>query len=249
MKRLIALALALIAILSFAGCKKEPSYDEPDTIPAPPTYEIKKYTEDIIWNDKDQGDVILLYPELKGYDDANKIIFDLVKEKCNAGLPNLSSYENDAMPEVTYEIDSFSVTYVSDTFLSGTVEGMLTVSLAAHPSPFVYAVNIDLENLSELRTNEILDNFDKIKELFNNGKFTLEKGIDDLSSQISFEDMIMQYRSEYEIYPEIWFSDNKLYMNIELVYALGSGAIYSISLDEVQNFLNQDNKEISKITK
>lgn len=242
MKKIITLILALLLMFPFASCKKEPTTDV-----VPITYEIKKHTEDVIWDEKDTGDVTLLYPEFEGMSEANKLIFDIIKRKCDESLPNLSSYETGSLPEVTYVIDSFSITYLSDTFLSAKIEGMLTVSLAAHPNPFIYAINVDLEELREISSVDILGNFDKIKELFTNGRFTLEKGIDDLNSQMSFEDMIMQYRSEYEIYPQIYLSSNKFYMNIELVYALGSNAVFSIDLNEVKSYLNTGNKEISKI--
>ena len=247
MKKILALLLAIISVTSFASCKKEPTID-PTNEQTPPAYEIKKYTEDVTWNKKDQGNVTLLYPELEGMNEANELIFDIIKRNCDQALPNLSSYESGSMPEVTYEISSFNITYLSDTFLSAVVEGMLTVSLAAHPNPFVYAVNVDLEDLKEITPAEILADFEKIKKLFEDGRFTLENGIDELNSEMSFEDMIMQYRSEYEIYPQVYLSDEKFYLNVELVYALGSNAQFSIELDSVENFLNKDNKEISKIT-
>ncbi len=242
MKRTIAFLLSLASVLTFASCKKEPTEEK-----APPTYSIEKYTEDIVWEGIDIGDISLLYPKLDMMEEASKLLFDMIKQKCNESLPNLSSYEGGDLPEVTYEIDKISVTYLSDTFLSAVVEGMLTVSLAAHPNPFIYAINVDLEECREISSGEMLADFDKIKKLFVDGRFTLVKGLEDVGEQMSFEDMIMQYRSEYEIYPQIYFSADKLYMNIELVYALGGNAVYSIELDDVKNCLS-DNKEISKIT-
>lgn len=259
MKRFIASFLALAAVLAFAACKKKPEKKPPESLfddttssHAPvsaPTYNVKKYTDDVIFGGKDYGDVTLLYPELDGSDGANALIFDAVKRRCTEALPNLSSYESGDMPEVTYEITSFRITYLSETFLSAKVEGVLTVSLAPHPSPFVYALNFDLENLIELGASDILSDFDRIKKLFTEGKFTLEEGDRSLLSDTSAEDIIMQYRSEYEIYPQIWFSSEKLYLNAELVYTLGSNAVYSIDLGEVKAYLNAENKEISKIIK
>lgn len=257
MKKAILILLAFAAVLTFSACGKKTNNNPPENLPgettseqaSTPTYSIKKHTDDVTFKGKDYGDVTLLYPELDGFDDANLLIFDAIKKKCYEALPNLSSYESGNMPEVTYEISSVKITYLSNTFLSAKIEGNLTISLAAHPAPFVYALNFDLEALSELDTADIISDFDKIKELFVEEKFTLEEGIPSLKNETSPEDMIMQYKSEYEIYPQIWLSSEKLYLNAELVYSLGSNAVFSIGLDEIRDCLNAENKEISKFIK
>lgn len=263
MKKALAVTIALAALASFAACGKEPPAEiTPETtaqVTPPesesevkanaPTYDIKKYTDNVIYDGNDYGDIILLYPEIDGNADANELIFKAVRRRCEKALPNLSSYEIGDMPDVTYEITSFSVTYLSDTFLSAKVAGTLTVSLAPHPEPFVYAINVDLENLHELVSADLISDFGKIKEAFINGRFALEDGDEALLAETNAEDMIMQYRSEYEIYPQIWFSSDKLYLNVELVYSLGANAVYSIGLDEAKPCLNTENGELSKIIK
>ncbi len=247
MKKLLCIFLVLLCIIPTVSCRKEPSIDDAPK-EKPLSYDIKKHTEDVMFNGKDYGDIKLLYPELEGAENINTLLFDIAKRHCDTTLPNLSSYDTDTMPEVTYEVTEVSITYLSNTFLSAKVDGTLTVSLASHPEPFVYTLNIDLEEVREINSGEVVKNFDGIKELFKKGNFSYEYGDKTLLAETNFEDMIMQYYSEYEIYPHFYFTEDKLCMNIELVYALGSNAGYSVSLKEAKNYLNTDNKEISKIT-
>ena len=239
MKKALCIFLCMLTLFSICSCNKEKE------APTAPIYEIKKLTRDIIFNEKDRGDITLLYIELDGIEAANELLLNIAERHCSQKLPNLSSYEEGEMPEVTYEIENISVTYLSASLLSARVDGTLTVSLAHHPEPFVYTVNLDLDDLTELTSADIVKNFDAIKALFTNGKFELVQGREGLENDITPEDMIMQYRSEYEIYPYFHFSKDKLFMNVELVYTLGSNALYSIDMSNVKKHLNK----ISEIIK
>lgn len=137
MKKCLCIILALLFLVSLGSCNKDKDTNDPTP---PPTYEIKKHTEDVNFNEKDYGNITLLYPELEGLGNVNELLFNAVSKKCADSLPNLSSYDASEMPEVTYEIMSVSITYLSATFLSARVEGTLTVSLAPHPEPFVYTL-------------------------------------------------------------------------------------------------------------
>ena len=45
--------------------------------------------------------------------------------------------------------------------------------------------------------------------------------------------MILQYRSEYGIYPDIYFTGDSFGMVIELVFALGGYALFEVPLSLV----------------
>ena len=241
MKKLICFCLALLCLFSVCACK-----DDDPSPESPPVYEVKKQTSDVIFNGKDYGDISMLYLALDGLEEANELLLSIALRHRDMKLPNLSSYGEDDMPEVTYETEKISVTYLSADFISAKVEGTLTVSLAPHPEPFVYTVNIDLKNNREFPSADIVKDFDKIKELFRMERFELSYGDEKLVSETTLEDMIMQYHTEYEIYPYFYFTRDKLFMNIELVYTLGSNAGYSIPLSDVKEHLND---EITKIIK
>lgn len=233
MKKFLCIFLCVMLFFSLFSCNKE---KEPS--PAP-IYDVKKINRDIIFDEKDRGDITLLYIKLEDHEKASELLLDIAERHCRQKLPNLSSYEDGMLPEVTYEIESIHVTYLSASFLSARVNGTLTVSLAHRPEPFVYTINLDLDNNTEITSADIVKNFDAIKSLFTSGKFDLAQGRDGLENDTTLEDMIMQYRSEYEIYPYFHFTKDKLFMNIELVYALGSNALYSIDISDVKKHLNK----------
>lgn len=252
MKRFFALLLSCLMVFFMFSCKKGNSNNPGDetgdgsssTIPTCSyTYEIK---EDIfVVHENDGGGKsteTLRYPVISGMKDeaiqtkVNDTLKSIAEEKYKRLVPDVEIY---IMEETlfNYEVANVAVTYASDKFISIKNETYLMTSLAAMPQKAVYTVNIDLTSGNVLEGEDIYSDFTSIISMFIDGEFTQEYGEETLLENTSYEDMILQYKSDYASYPETYFTPNSLIINIDLVNYLGTSAGFSISLDKVEGCL------------
>ncbi len=132
-----------------------------------------------------------------------------------------------------YNITETKTMLMTDDLLSILIMGQYDVSDSPHPTLFAYTINCDLTDNSLIYAEDLIKDFGIIREKFINGSFTLEYGNEGLLFETNYEDMIMEYRTEYGIYPYVFFTEDTFGMVIDLVYALGGYAVFEIPYSEI----------------
>ena len=167
-----------------------------------------------------------------------------------AALDYMQSYLTYNAPEgfYTYEIGTVTATLQLPDVVSFFCAGSIYVEEAAHPSSIVYTLTVDLRDGSFLTFADMVADFPALAEKFKSGRFSYVSGIDDLTSQITYADMIGQYDALYGIYPPTYLyangNDVMLAFSVELIYALGGHAEFAIDTDNVKNSLGAKLTEI-----
>ncbi len=259
MKRFFAFLLTLLIVFSVVSCsdtnggtEKDSGTDTKDSedigrdtaaINDPPAFEIKE--EIIVVHATDDGrksTKVLRYPVISGMKDEEKqsningIFRDIAERQFILNVPDVDIYIiEDTI--FNYEVSDVEVTYISSAFISvkNTVYSM--TSMAEYPDCPVYTVNIDLNKGEIIEEDDFIGNFNVITSKFIAGDFTMVEGTPDLLQNTNYEDMILQYKSDYASYPEIYFTADHLVLAIELVPALGSSALFSIPIEQVSEAL------------
>ncbi len=260
MKKFITAALIaalLLCALSSCGDKKPTppqdttdvlaETDTPSGLPAVPecTYEYTIQEHSTIVSETEAGGrntKFLRHPVLSGMTDAdiqtkvNALLLVKAESVYKSTLRDIDIY----MEEGTifnYEVTSCTVEYASDKFLS--VKSMInfTTSTAEYSTNSVYTTNIDLTTGEEIAGEEIFSDFTVVNNKFIGGDFALEYGMENLLELTNYSDMILQYKSDRSIYPDVYFTYDKLVINIDLTDALGSAAGFSIPLETVRDCL------------
>ncbi len=194
--------------------------------------------------------VSLCYPEFLGFGD------DSVDDQLNAlvktyneqmqryygqGLYKMINYGI----KVVYELESFTVTYADESFISIVFFGVFSTISENDPidtgsQTFAYSLNIDVKNSAVITSEQILSDFGALKNTFFEGKMHLENGQSGLLDNTTYYDMFYQYSDIYKIYPMFYFSKDKLMMIITLTSDLGGRAVFSNNLSESKDFISFD---------
>ncbi len=258
MKKILIFLIAALILCSLASCGKDrtdPSKDtDADTtetqisgLPQVPecSFEYTIQEHSTIVSETEAGGrntKFLRFPVVSGMENAE------IQTKVNALLlVEAESYYTSILRDIdiymeegtifNYEVTSCSVEYASDKLLS--VRSMInfTTSTSEYSTNSVYTTNINLETGEKIKGEDIFSDFTTITNKFIGGEFTQEYGVENLSELSNYSDMILQYKSERGIYPEVYFSSDKLIINIDLTDSLGSSAGFSIPLDTVKDCL------------
>lgn len=261
-RRILALAIAVIMLAALVSCGpkvddiEKPGTDDSaqttgdDTI-SEPTFEVEIKEEIIVVHETEDGrksTKVLRYPEIipgEGSDiDAESInahFRDIAEKQFIMNMPDVDIYLiEDTL--FNYEVSEVEITYLSNEFISvkNTVYSM--TSLSDYPECPVYTVNMTLPDGEIIDEDEVFVNFNEITSRFMMGDFAQVYGIEDILEQTNYEDMILQYKSDYASYPEIYFEykdgETSLVLCIDLVAALGSSAGFSIPLSEISEALD-----------
>lgn len=258
-KRIFVFMLATIIALSAAACGKNDAdpdggdtsklvteTDVPETeapvIVCDYTFELGEEISVVCETEAGRCTKVLRYPVISGMTDEelektiNEKLAGLAESFYKKTVPDAEIFELEGTL-FNFEIKECSVEYFSNDFISIKNTINLFTSVSEYISAPVYTVNMSLTDGSIIEEDSIFSNFNAISSEFILGSFELEYGADDLLSQTSLEDMILQYRSDYESYPEAYFTPDKLVINIDLADALGTSAGYSIALDKVADAL------------
>lgn len=258
MKKISIFLIAALILCALTACgkdKPEPSNDtDPDTtetqlsgLPTVPecSYEYTIQEHSTIVSETEAGGrntKFLRFPVVSGMANAE------IQTKVNALLlVEAESYYTSILRDIdiymeegtifNYEVTSCSVEYASDKLLS--VKSMInfTTSTSEYSTNSVYTTNIDLETGEEITGEDIFSDFTTITNKFIGGDFTREYGVENLLELSNYSDMILQYKSDRGIYPDVYFTFEKLIINIDLTDSLGSSAGFSIPLETVRDCL------------
>ncbi len=185
---------------------------------------------------------VLRYPVLSGISDeeleekVNEAFREIAENKYREFVPDEEIYIiEDNM--FTYEVEASEVTLLTNRFISvkNTVYSMAAMS--AYPSCPAYTVNIDLTTGEIIDGEDIFADFNIITSKFILGEFEQVYGEDALMENTTYEDMILQYKSDYENYPQVYFTDDSLVICIDLIDSLGSSAGFSAPLADLTDAL------------
>ena len=152
------------------------------------------------------------------------------------------------MPEdgALYEITSLEITYESDILVSAVAEGHIINTTAGHDSYFAYTVNADPATGRIYLDDELIGDLDTVKSAFADERFTQSYGIDGLMNEITYEDITQSWRSDYGVFPDLYFTDDSFGVMAELAHALGGYAGFEIQIAEASEMINDTAKGLLK---
>ncbi len=254
MKKILAFIMASLMLISFVSCSVKPGENDgpesnTDTEKAP-VPDLPDYTFTVEENistvheteDGRRSMKILRYAQLDGMENkeiqakVNDTLRQIAEIQYSYNVPDediLIMEDND----FSYEVDNVEVTCLFGDFISVKNTVYFMSAMSSYPSSPVYTVNIDLITGEVVDETDIFENFNIISSKFIAGDFTQVYGIENLLNETSYEDMILQYKSSYETYPDVYFSEDGLVLCIDLADSLGSSAGFEISVDEVKEAL------------
>lgn len=261
MKKLFVILLAIAMLLCISSCgntnyagdgkdgESESNFGADSETQAlnypfcPYTYEIKE--EIIVIHETDDGrksTKVLRYPQIGGMDDAvlmenvNSIFREVAEKQFKQNVPDVDIYiiEDTVF---NYEVSEVEITLLSNSLISVKNTVYTMSSNSAYPSCPVYTVNIDLIKGEIIEEGDIISDFNIISSAFLAGDFKMVSGAEGLLDNTNYEDMILQYKSDYASYPEVYFTPDSLGICIDLVSALGSNACFEIAIDDIADAL------------
>lgn len=183
------------------------------------------------------GDVTIVYPVIDPNEDTldSELLNSMIREYMDQKFKYDGGADTDG--EYRYEITDTVTALATDEFASIIVKGMHYVSDSPAPNIFTYTINCDIKASAVISASDLVYDFDGIKKLFLDGKFKLVEGMDGLLDETNYEDMIMEYRAEYGIYPNVYFTEDSFGMVIDLVYTLGGYALFEIPYSYVSDYV------------
>ena len=258
MKRFFSLMLVLVLAFAISSCGEDTDVGkdsdtqivtdsgtdvDTDLLNDAPNFEIVEEIT-IVHQTEDgrKSTKVVRYPKLSGMADeenqaeVNEIFRSVAERQFIINVPDVDIYVIEDTV-FNYEVSSVEVTYVTSNFISvkNTVYSMTSVS--EYPSCPVYTVNIDLDKAEIIEEADIVGDFNVISSKFLAGDFSMVSGAENLFENTNYEDMILQYKSDYASYPEMYFADGNIFICIDLVDALGTSAIFSIPVEAVKDAL------------
>ncbi len=185
----------------------------------------------------DGGDVTIIYPVIDPDDD--KINAERLNELIKDYIDQKFKYDGVAGTgeEYTYEITETVTAVTTPEFASIIVKGKYYIADSPSPTVFAYTINCDMKAVAIISATDLVFDYNEVKKLFTGGKFKLVEGLETLLDETNYEDMIMEYRTEYGIYPNVYFTKTGFGMIIDLVNTLGGYALFEIPYSEVEGLV------------
>ncbi len=259
MKRFFSLILVLVLAFAISSCGEDVGVGKDSDTPAvsdsgttavdtealnnAPNFEIvEEITVVHETEDGRKSTKVIRYPKLSGMNDeakqaeVNEIFRAVAERQFILNVPDVDIYVIEDTV-FNYDVNKVEVTYVTPNFISVKNSVYSMTSVSEYPSCPVYTVNIDLDKAEVVEESDIIGDFNVITSKFLAGDFSMVSGAEDLFKNTNYEDMILQYKSDYASYPEIYFADGDLFICIDLVDALGTSAIFSIPVETVKDAL------------
>lgn len=231
MRRGIALLLLVCVFACAAGCS--------ETVLPAADYAVETVT---VFTQEDGNEISLMYPQIKGYPDPeaqiriNDSIARYVRamyEKQDLIATEDGGYE--------YAVTAAEITLQTEGFLSGYIFGAIYSQYSGKGTFFAYTLNCDIENGCLYTTEELLSDYDLLAQRFLKGDFSQHFGYEGLDGMMSFEDMLLQYKTEYGIYPDVYFTDDSVGLLVETVTLLGGYAGYTLPYPRAREALDISN--------
>ncbi len=241
MRRVFTFILAtFLLILPLVSCKEESS----------PSAETVNMTAETVTENFMDGtnSVMLKYPSVSGSGDAEK------DARINAILASYARdmYEyqaplKDEEGGYSYAATDVRVTYLSDSFLSACIGGTILSGFSGNASNFFYTVNLNLDSGELYSSEDILSDYKTLRELFLEGDFMQQFGHIGLMDQMTREDLILQYREEYGILPQVYFTKDCIGFLLEVLPMLDGYAGFTLSYAQAEDCLDKNNPFVTHV--
>ncbi len=238
MRRLIALLLVLLTCAGALGCS--------ETALPPADYTVETET---VFMQEDGNEISLMYPQIKGYPDAD------AQTRMNAEIARYAHamYEKQDLIATEdggyeYAVTAAEVTLQTEGFLSGYIFGAIYSQYSGKGAFFAYTLNCDIENGCLYTADELLSDYDYLAQRFLKGDFTQHFGYEEMDGMMSYADMLLQYKTEYGIYPDIYFTQEGVGLLVETVTLLGGYAGYTLPYPRAREALNTSNPLAAFVT-
>ncbi len=246
--RLCALLLVGV-ILLLTGCQTPEEPDGPggvwadvgttavettiETVPADLAYELLRETVSYA-----NGTAILRYPVFseealdgrgRAVNDAVRGCVDMQYRRVGLGSLDISSFE--------YEIETVTVTYVSERLVSYYATGYSAIEGASHRDTVAYTVNIDVQSGMAVETKDVLTSLAPLVDALETA--TLLHGDEDYLATVSAETLCAAYRDDYALYPSLAYTEDSVLVMIDVLYTYGGYALYEIPAESATSFLKE----------
>ena len=233
MKKIVWSMLIMFALPLLFGCAKKD--DHVIRLPEP-NYKISIKDESF----RDYYNLVSLkIPVISSYagdtDKINEILKDYITNKYyeESLASEFDAYYN-------YEVTEVKLTLITRDFLSAVVLGHYASSSSSHLDYFSYSVNLLLDSCELYSFHDVVNDLESLKKTFLKGGFSFYYGDVKMIENISKEDMMIMYRDDYRIYPDIFFTEGYVGINVELPYIAGGYAGYVIRIQDLARILREN---------
>ena len=230
-------AVLLLVLFVLCGCGK-------DEVRLPGADYTVSFTEEYL---KLNGNSLkLIYPTVSEYSDTS------IETAVNmqSALIARQFYEQAGLIALdeggyTYTATEAEVTLATMNFFSVYITGIITSDVTGEADGFVYTLNCDLKNGVFLSTEDIISDYPALFKAFKNSDFTADINTDGIFENFTLDSLISQYRTEYGIYPSVYFREGKLGIITETLPAFGTFTGFTADIRDALNWLDTDNPIIA----
>ncbi|MBE6709084.1 MAG: hypothetical protein E7578_07585 [Ruminococcaceae bacterium] len=228
---------------------------EPDDTDTPETTEdevISADTEDSLFVYSEnymygEISVTLKYPK---YGDGKHDAFDLAMRDYAVTKFNREGRSPEDSAE--YVIFSCDIKLETEYFVSAVFCGTIKDPTAPHDMHFAYTVNADTRSGKVYLYEELVGDIELIKSGLSDGKFSQSYGVDGLmdsisNGHVSYEDITQSWRSDYGIFPDMYFTNDSFGIIAELHHAFGGYAGFEIPYADTGDMINHVAKGLAGI--
>ena len=225
-RRIFVAVLSLLLLLYLLSCKN----NEPEYLITLPAADFTVTSLEERFTDY-YNDVSLLYPVISGYVDpaAEADINEQMRDKVMAEYTS-AALASDEEVSYTYQITEIRVMLMTEGFCSMVVLGQYIGTDASHVEYVSYTINADLVSSRLLSTYDLITDDASLRKMFTDGKFALAYGSADLLKDMPLDEMLLPYRAEYGIYPDVFFTEGRVGIHVELPHVLGGYAGYTLNI-------------------
>lgn len=144
------------------------------------------------------------------------------------------------MPEegAVYEITDCDITLETEHFVSAVVRGRMLTSDGIRDTVVAYTVNADTKNGRLYSAEDLIGDLDELKAAFADGRFSQNMGLTDVLSETAAEDIMQSWRSDYGVYPGMYFTEKSFGILPEVANVLGGYAGFVIPYADVGDMIN-----------
>ncbi len=240
MKRFTVLLIAAVFAAALCGCLSDPV-----TLPDAP-FSVDFTDEELPEGSRARGWVTI--PVLVGYPDgaaaeafrgaALTYALDVFAEKGPV---------SGTAADYRYETAEAVLCLAAPQLVSVRIGVVFSAEDASENVRFAYSFNYDLNSGSVLRTEDVIADYPAFRKLFESGAFTQDFGYPSLAREVSYTDMIAQYRAEYGIYPSLYFTEGRIGVLIDVVQGLDGYAGFSADIRDVRKYLHTEDPTVAAL--
>ena len=240
MKRIFSIALTVLLLGTVLNsCAKERELP-------PAEYSLMTHTVNTRLNGIG---ITLVFPVVSGYEDkvAESRINGCLEEYAWEMFHRKNLVADDA-GGYEYSVTEVQVTLATTGFFSAYVMGFVASEDTGRTENFSYTINCDLNSGVLYKAEELLSSYEPLAERFVKGQFKKVFGHAELLENSTYADMLLPYRAEYAIYPDIFFTETGVGFLIEVVPSLGGCAGFTLPFRSALDGLDLSNPMVSFVT-